>query len=110
MKLAQLITTGPETDIETMTVNNISVEAAMFLLGGTQKIKNTVSLIYFMMSKLLCVGENSPCTGSETFRKVYVEGEGVYSESSTYAHDHSLSDWKLKFILFSALSTFHSTS
>ena len=47
--------------------------------------------------------KNTSCTRSETFHKVWLQDEWVYNDSSTHAHGLSLSDWKSKFVLFSAL-------
>ena len=45
-----------------------SAVATSFFLGVTRRIKNVVSLIYLMMSKILGYrGKNASCTTSEAF-------------------------------------------
>ena len=68
-----------------------SALASNFFLGGGI-IKNVISLVCFLMPNFLDIGKNTSCTILEAFDKVCLQLEGVYVDSSTYAHGPSLSD------------------
>ena len=52
-------------------------------LGGTKRIKNVVSLKYFMVSKFSGYRKNTSYTRSQTFHKVCVQRKGVYIDKDT---------------------------
>ena len=72
----------------------VTLSTTIFSGESGRKIKRTVSVVYFMMSRFLGYWKKYIITRSEAFHKVCVQEKRVYSDGK-YAHGLFVSDWKM---------------